>query len=59
MAKDIRYVVCGMCTNKCRVAVTLEGGKIISQEYARKEKKSKSAGMWNSIVILSVLNIAA
>ena len=50
MARELKPAVCGMCTNKCRVNVIIEDGKILGQEYMKRESKSRSARRWNSIV---------
>jgi anaerobic selenocysteine-containing dehydrogenase len=50
MASELRNVVCGACTNHCRVAVIVEDGKIVGQEYIKKAGKGRSARKWNSIV---------
>lgn len=50
MPREMKNVVCGGCTSHCRVAVIVEDGKIVGQEYIRKDSKSRTAQRWNAVV---------
>jgi len=50
MPKEMRRVICAMCTNKCLVNVVIEDGKITGQEYVHKDVKSASSKKWTSII---------
>jgi thiosulfate reductase / polysulfide reductase chain A len=45
-----KNVVCGGCSHHCRVVVSIEDGKVVSQEYRSKESSSASSKMTSSIV---------
>jgi len=50
MTTEVKNVICGGCTGHCRVAVIVEDGKIMAQEYIKKASKSRTAQRWNAVV---------
>ncbi len=46
---EIKNVLCGLCSDHCRVQVEIENGNILRQFYETK-KPSKSAKRWHTVV---------